>query len=119
MERLCHAFEIVAGTEAEYDRMHAEIWPELAAAIHDSGYRDYTLYRRGTSVICVTECHPDIETVQQRMSDRHHEVVDRWNLAMAPFIASMVDHAGELFRYDLCWHLDPPQGESPIQGVSR
>lgn len=118
MERLCHAFEIVAGTEAEYERMHAEIWPELAAAIHDAGYRDYTLYRRGTSVICVTECHPDIETVQQLMIDRHQKVVDRWNVAMAPFIESMVDDEGNLFRYDLCWHLDP-QGESPTQGAGR
>lgn len=117
MERLCHTFEIVEGTEAEYDRMHAEIWPELAAAILDAGYRDYTLFRRGTSVICVAQCHPDVETAQRRMSDCHQHLVDRWNVAMAPMIASMVDDAGELFRYDLCWHLDDPSGTALPQGA--
>lgn len=58
MERLCFTFEIAAGTEAEYDRLHQEIWPELVNAILDIGYRNYSLFRRDTQVICVCECHP-------------------------------------------------------------
>lgn len=106
MERLCHAFELTEGSEAEYDHMHAQIWPELASAILDAGYRDYTLFRRGTHVIAVSQCHPDVAACRQRMLQRHQTVVDRWNLAMEPLIASMVDADGQLFEYDLCWHLD-------------
>lgn len=105
MERFCHTFEIAAGTEAEYDRLHHEIWPELAAAIVDAGYRNYTLFRRGTQVICVCECHPDLATVRERMAARNQPVVDRWNVLMEPFIVRMTDDAGNLFDYPLCWKL--------------
>lgn len=106
MERLCFTFEIVAGTEAEYDRMHRDIWPELADAILDAGYRDYSLFRRGTQVICVCSCIPDVETVRRTMTERHQPIVDRWNVAMEPFISRMTDDHGDLFEYPLCWHLD-------------
>ncbi len=109
MERLCHAFVLTEGSEAEYDRMHAEIWPELVAAIVDSGYRDYSLFRRGTHVICVCECHPDVATSRRRMTERHQDVVDRWNEAMEPLIATMVDDDGALFEYELCWYLEGDQ----------
>lgn len=106
MERLCFTFEIVAGTEAEYDRMHREIWPELADAIFDVGYRNYSLFRRGTGVICVCECIPDVAAARRAMAERHQALVDRWNVAMEPFISSITDEHGELFEYPLCWHLD-------------
>ncbi len=33
MERVCFYLRLFPGTEAEYDRRHAAIWPELAEAI--------------------------------------------------------------------------------------
>ncbi len=109
MERLCHTFELTVGSEAEYDQMHAEIWPELAAGSVDAGYRNYTLFRRGTQVVCVCECHPDKATTQRMMAEQHQDVVDRWNRAMEPLIARMVDDEGQLFEYDECWHLGGDQ----------
>ena len=105
MERLCFTFELFPGNEDEYARLHREIWPELAAAIVDAGYRDYTLFRRGTEVICVCECHPDIATVQRNMAERHRALTDRWNVVMEPFIARMTDPDGQLVDYPVCWHL--------------
>ena len=106
MEYLCHTFELVPGSEEEYDRRHREIWPELANAILDVGYRDYRLFRRGTSVICVAECHPDLATVQRLAAERHQDLIDRWNEAMAPIIARMTDDDGNLIVYPLCWRLE-------------
>jgi L-rhamnose mutarotase len=111
MERLCFTFEIAPGTEAEYDRLHRDIWPELADAILDAGYRNYSLFRRGTAVICVCECHPDVATVRDRMAARHSDVTDRWNVLMEPFITRMTDDEGNLFEYPLCWHL--PEEDAP------
>ena len=105
MERLCFTFELFPGTEAEYDRIHAEIWPELAGAIADVGYRNYSLFRRGTHVICYCECHPDVVTVSSLMAERHQTLTDRWNVAMEPFIERMTGDDGELLDYPLCWHL--------------
>jgi L-rhamnose mutarotase len=106
MERLCFMFTIFEGTEEAYEKSHQEIWPELSAAILDAGYRNYSLFRRGTEIICYGECVPDIETVTQRMKDRYATLVDRWNKEMDQFIVKMTDEKGALFVYDLIWHLD-------------
>jgi L-rhamnose mutarotase len=105
MERLCFIFEIAEGKEAEYDRVHQEIWPELVDAIIDVGYRNYTLFRRATRVICFCECHPDVPTVRRLTAERHQDLFDRWNALMQPLIVKMTDERGELFEYPECWHL--------------
>lgn len=109
MERLCFVFEIYEGTEQAYEKSHHEIWPELSNAILDVGYRNYSLFRRGTEVICYGECVPDIATVKQRMQDKYADLVDRWNKEMEPFIAKMTDETGDVFNYELIWHLDENQ----------
>ena len=98
--------EIAAGTETEYDRLHREIWPEMAAAIRDAGYRNYSLFRRGTEVICYCECIPDAASCAARMTERHAEVRARWNVLMEPFIVRMADDDGRLREYPLAWHLE-------------
>ena len=106
LERYCFTFEIAAGTETEYDRLHREIWPEMAAAIRDAGYRNYSLFRRGTEVICYCECIPDAASCAARMAERHAEVRARWNVLMEPFIVRMADDDGRLREYPLAWHLE-------------
>ncbi|MBI5089898.1 MAG: L-rhamnose mutarotase [Actinobacteria bacterium] len=106
MERLCFSFEINPGTGDEYDRMHREIWPELADAIREAGYRNYSLFRNDTSVICACECHPDAATAQRLMAERHQALTERWNEAMAPFIVRDADGNDRRTMYPPCWHLD-------------
>ncbi len=60
MQRMCFLMEIVAGQEAEGEGRHAEIWPELVAALQDAGVGNYTLFRRGTSVIATTMADRDV-----------------------------------------------------------
>ena len=58
MERLCYTFELVQGMEEEYERRHAVVWPELLSALKESGFSNYSLFRRGTEVIAYAECEP-------------------------------------------------------------
>lgn len=37
--------------EAEYERRHAEVWPEELTAITDAGFSNYSLFRRGREVV--------------------------------------------------------------------
>lgn len=104
--RLCFMMELVPGTEADYDRAHAKIWPELADAILDVGYRNYSLFRRGSQVICYCECVPDVATVRARMEARHADLVARWNEEMRPFIRRDTAAGDDVIEYPLCWHLD-------------
>ncbi len=67
MERLCYTFDIAAGQEAEYERRHAEVWPELVAALREAGFSNYSLFRRGTEVIAYTECEPTVEAALAKL----------------------------------------------------
>lgn len=104
MERLCHVFRIAAGTEEEYVRRHVEIWPEMVAAMHDAGYRNYTLFRRGLDVVAYCECHPDVDTAARRFGELG--VGERWGRWMEGIVLDLVDDEGRLQRFEEDWHLD-------------
>lgn len=48
------------GCEAEYERRHAAIWPELAAAIRASGVTSFTIWRQGTTLFAHQEYDPEV-----------------------------------------------------------
>jgi L-rhamnose mutarotase len=47
------------GREDEYDRHHAQMWPDSSQLVAESGPRNATIVRRGTPVVGYAECHPD------------------------------------------------------------
>ena len=44
MEQIAFRMQLKAGHAAEYQRRHDAIWPELAALLHESGVRDYSIF---------------------------------------------------------------------------
>lgn len=103
MERLCFSMNLVPGSEAEYERRHAEIWPEMREAVSEAGYTNYTLFRRGAMVIGYAECVPDVATVAANIGVT--DVAARWNKSFEGVIESMTDADGNLLRADEVWHL--------------
>ncbi len=87
MERHCFSFELVPGQEQEYDRRHRAVWPELLAALRDSGVHNYSLFRNGTTVIGYAECEPDAATAFGQVAGT--EVNDRWTAWFADLIAGV------------------------------
>jgi L-rhamnose mutarotase len=89
-------YELRPGCEAEYDRHHAAVWPEVVAELRASGHEEYTIHRRGTLVISIVrrgERSPSGQTspeVQRR--------VDEWHDLMAPLFAAVTDEQGELLH---------------------
>jgi len=104
MERLCFTFTIRPGTEDEYQRRHDEIWPELVTAITESGFTNYSLFRRDLQVTAYAECMPDVATVFQRLGG--YEVNQRWSKWFEDVIDSLTDSDGNVYRADEVWHLD-------------
>ncbi len=88
----------------EYKKRHDEIWPELVEAIEESGLRNYTLFRRGTTVIAYVECHPDVETAFDKIGAT--DVNARWANWFTEVIVNLTDDDGNLFWADEVWHLD-------------
>ncbi|MFI7066800.1 L-rhamnose mutarotase [Kribbella sp. NPDC050124] len=104
MQRICFLMEIIPGQEMEYQRRHDNIWPELVAAIQEAGIRNYSLFRRGTSVIAYAECHPDAATAFGRVGGS--EVNARWAEWFKDVLAQHTDAGGDLIQAAEVWHVD-------------
>jgi L-rhamnose mutarotase len=105
MDRLCLLFSIRPGSGEEFDRRHREAWPELIDALQDSGFRNYTLFRREGDVVAYGECEPDAETCFRTLAG--HEISRRWNASFVPEIMEepAVGSAGATLPVTEVWHL--------------
>jgi L-rhamnose mutarotase len=112
MERILMYIRIFPGTEAEYDKRHAEIWPELVTEIQESGIRNFTGFRRGTDVWYYGECHPDVATAFGVHGPKPANT--RWNRFFRDVIAEIADGDGNLLRYDQVFHADGPPLDGPM-----
>ena len=45
MQRYGRVLKLRVGAEADYVRLHAAVWPEVLAAIRDSGIQKYSIFR--------------------------------------------------------------------------
>jgi L-rhamnose mutarotase len=79
---------------ADYDAMHAQPWPELIEALADSGFRQYSGYRRGSHVLYYGEFYPDMRSAFERMAT--HEVDARWGTAFEGIITTIRGEDGWL-----------------------
>ena len=104
MERALFYLRIFPGTEAEYDKRHAEIWPELVDEIRASGIRNMTGFRRGTDVWYYCECEPDAKTAFAVHGPKPAN--GRWNEYFRTIIAQITDDSGELLWYREVFHTD-------------
>ena len=104
MERLCYTFELAPGMEAEYERRHAEVWPELVEAIRAAGFSNYSLFRRGREVIAYAECEPTVDAATAKLDG--YEVNARWSAYIRSVMTRAVDENGRVFTVDEIWHLD-------------
>ena len=44
MEQIAFLMQLKAGHQQEYQRRHDKIWPELKAALTETGIRDYSIF---------------------------------------------------------------------------
>ena len=104
MERLCYTFDIAPGLEAEYERRHAEVWPELVAALQDAGFSNYSLFRRGDGGDRLRGVR--VDGAGGSCQARGEEVNARWSTYIRSMMSRSVDEEGRFFRSDEIWHLD-------------
>ena len=104
MERGLFHITIDPERAADYDAIHADPWPDMMAAIHDTGFRNYTGFRRGGSVVYYGEFYPDLDTALGKIGKT--EVNARWGLAFAGIITTITDADGKLIIADEVFHQD-------------
>ena len=113
MERACFYLRIFPGTEAEYDRRHAEIWPELVTEIRESGLLNMSGFRRATDVWYYLEAEPDAKTAFGIHGPKPAN--QRWNRYFRDVIAQITTDSGELIWYDEVFHTDGGNQTGPFK----
>lgn len=104
MERVAFNMRLRDGSEAEYRRRHAAVWPEMLAELRLAGAHDYSIYLRGRDLFGYLEVD-DFERFRRHMDAS--AVNARWQSEMAALIDPLTDPAtGFHTRLEEVFHLD-------------
>lgn len=91
MKRIAFLMKLKPGFEAEYQRRHDELWPELAQALRAAGISDYSIF--------LDEDTRTLFAVQKRLDDSTADslsqlpIVKRWWASIAPLMVANQDNS--------------------------
>ena len=87
MERVCFRLAIRPEMRAEYVRRHADVWPEMLAALRQTGWHNYSLFLDDDGTLIGYFETPDLAAALRGMDAR--DINDRWQADMAPFFVEL------------------------------
>ncbi len=96
MQHVLMHLDIRPGTEAEYERRHHEIWPEMVEAIRACGINELRIFRDGTQIHIYAECEPTADDAFGRLGKT--DVNARWDEHMADVL---VDRTAATFSPEI------------------
>ena len=103
MQKIAFKMKLKPGMQQEYQRRHAEIWPELVALLKESGISDYTIF---------LDEQTDILFAVQRLNHGSsqdlgdNELVQRWWQYMADLMDTHEDFSPVTLPLIEMFHLD-------------
>jgi L-rhamnose mutarotase len=101
-----HAFKmkLKPGVEAEYQKRHDEIWPELAKELRSAGISDYSIFLdRETRTLFAVQKLSGTNTAA-RLPDS--PIVRKWWNSMAPLMEVHPDNAPVCVELKEVFHLE-------------
>jgi L-rhamnose mutarotase len=87
MPRYCFLLRVRPERMDEYRRRHAAVWPEMLAALADTGWRNYSLFLHDDGLLVGYVEADDLRTSLAAMAAT--DVNARWQAEMAPFFAGL------------------------------
>jgi L-rhamnose mutarotase len=103
-ERVCFTMHVRKEALEEYTRRHAEVWPEMRAALSEAGWHNYSLFSYGDGTI-IAYCEvDDFEAALAAMQGV--PVNTRWQAEMAPMFEVQAAPDTTLERLEEIFHLD-------------
>lgn len=104
MEEIAFTMQLKPGNEAEYQRRHDEIWPELSRALTDAGISDYSIYLdRRTGVLFAVQRRTNNHTTDA-LPDLL--IVQRWWAYMADLMDTNPDNSPVVTTLERVFHHD-------------
>lgn len=101
--KVAFKMKLKPGMQAEYEKRHAEIWPELSALLKDNGISDYSIFldEETNTLFAVQRLS---ENSSQELGK--HEIVQRWWRFMADIMDTNEDYSPVSKELVTVFHLD-------------
>ena len=87
MPRYCFELQVRPDRIEEYIDRHRAVWPDMLAALRDSGWRNYSLFLRDDGLLVGYVEADDLEAAQAAMA--RTDVNARWQAEMAGFFTGI------------------------------
>jgi L-rhamnose mutarotase len=88
MQRVCFVLQVKPERLEEYKERHRAVWPEMLAALRETGWTNYSLFLREDGLLVGYLETEDFERARSAMAKRQEN--ERWQREMADFF----DHDG-------------------------
>ena len=85
MNRYCFCLQVRPDRLDEYVERHRNVWPDMQAALRDSGWHNYSLFLRGDGLLVGYVESEDLDAAQKAMAAT--EVNARWQAQMTEFFS--------------------------------
>ena len=104
MEKTAFVMKLKPGHEAEYEKRHDEIWPELAEILKQAGVSDYSIFLEKSSckLFGVLKRSPDHNMDALPLDP----IVKKWWSFMADIMETHPDNSPVAEELDLVFHMD-------------
>ncbi len=83
MERICFRLQVRPDRLEEYRERHRHVWPDMQAALHETGWRNYSLFLADDGQLIGYLETDDFDATRAAMGAT--EVNTRWQTDMAAF----------------------------------
>jgi len=83
MHRVCFILHVKPERLAEYKVRHKAVWPDMLAALSETGWTNYSLFLRDDGMLVGYLETPDFEAALNGMAAR--EINERWQREMRDF----------------------------------
>src|SRR4249919_2606537 len=111
MARYCFQLQVRPDRLEEYTERHRAAWPEMLAALRDTGWRNYSLFLRADGLLIGYVEADDLRAAQAAMAET--AVNARWQAEMAPFFVDLDGRPDEGFLLlEEVFHLEDPLADA-------
>ncbi|MET0965353.1 MAG: L-rhamnose mutarotase [Nakamurella sp.] len=87
MMRYCFCLQVKPDRLAEYTERHSRVWPDMQAALRETGWGNYSLFLRADGLLIGYVESADLAAAQQAMAAR--EVNASWQAEMSEFFVGI------------------------------
>lgn len=87
MARYCFLLQVRPELLDDYRERHRAVWPEMLRALHESGWRNYSIFARPDGLLVGYVEADDLDAAQRAMAAT--EVNARWQAEMSRYLVGL------------------------------